>query len=65
MAAVPADDKVVIFAEDAEKQICKEASRALADRLHLHFSGFDVRPIAAIPLLASGKIDYQTLTELA
>ncbi|HKS48136.1 MAG TPA: AMP-binding protein [Amycolatopsis sp.] len=63
VAAVPADDKVVLFAEGAAKGVCTAASRALADRLHLHASGFDVRPIAAIPVLASGKIDYQTLAE--
>jgi acyl-CoA synthetase (AMP-forming)/AMP-acid ligase II len=63
VAAVPAEDKVVLFAEGAAKGVCKLASHALADRLHLHASGFDVRPIAAIPLLASGKIDYKLLTE--
>ena len=63
VAAVPADDKVVLFAEGAAAGVCKLASRALADRLHLHASGFDVRPIAAIPVLASGKIDYQRLAE--
>ncbi|WP_027942462.1 AMP-binding protein [Amycolatopsis taiwanensis] len=63
VAAVPADDKVVLFAEGAAKGVCKLASNALADRLHLHSSGFDVRPIASIPLLTSGKIDYQQLTE--
>ncbi|HET6499429.1 MAG TPA: AMP-binding protein [Amycolatopsis sp.] len=63
VAAVPGDDKVVLFAEGAGSGVCKLASRALADRLHLHRSGFDVRPIAAIPLLSSGKIDYQGLVE--
>lgn len=63
VAAVAGDDKVVLFAEGIGKDVCKEASRALADRLHLHASGFDVRPIDVVPLLASGKIDYQALTE--
>jgi acyl-CoA synthetase (AMP-forming)/AMP-acid ligase II len=61
VAAVPAGDKVVLFAEGADKDICKDASRALAERLHLHASGFDVRPIDTVPLLASGKIDYRSL----
>ncbi|QKV76918.1 AMP-binding protein [Amycolatopsis sp. Hca4] len=61
VAAVAAGDKVVLFAEGADKEICKDASRALAERLHLHASGFDVRPIDTVPLLASGKIDYRTL----
>lgn len=63
IAAVAGEDKVVLFAEGIGKDVCKEASRALADRLHLHASGFDVRPIDVVPLLASGKIDYQALTE--
>jgi acyl-CoA synthetase (AMP-forming)/AMP-acid ligase II len=61
VAAVPAGDKVVLFAEGVDKAICKDASRALAERLHLHASGFDVRPIDTVPLLASGKIDYRSL----
>ncbi|MFE0022083.1 AMP-binding protein [Amycolatopsis sp. NPDC059021] len=61
VAAVPAGDKVVLFAEGADKDICKDASKALSERLHLHTSGFDVRPIDTVPLLASGKIDYRTL----
>ncbi|WP_435581293.1 AMP-binding protein [Amycolatopsis thermoflava] len=63
VAAVAADDKVVLFAEGAEADTCKAASHALSDRLHLHASGFDVRPIDTIPLLASGKIDYQALED--
>jgi acyl-CoA synthetase (AMP-forming)/AMP-acid ligase II len=61
VAAVAAGDKVVFFAEGADKDICKDASRALSERLHLHTSGFDVRPIDTVPLLASGKIDYRSL----
>jgi len=64
VAAVPSDDKVVLFAEGIGKDVCKAASRALGERLHLHASGFDVRSIDTIPLLASGKIDYQTLAGL-
>ncbi|RZQ62055.1 AMP-binding protein [Amycolatopsis suaedae] len=61
VAAVPAGDKVVLFAEGVDKDTCKAAARALSERLHLHTSGFDVRPIDTVPLLASGKIDYRTL----
>ncbi|WP_033292114.1 AMP-binding protein [Amycolatopsis jejuensis] len=65
VAAVPAGDKVVLFAElpegEGAKAICKDAARALSERLHLHTSGFDVRPIDTVPLLASGKIDYRAL----
>lgn len=61
VAAVPVGDKVVLFAEGADKAICKDAAKALSERLHLHTSGFDVRPIDTVPLLASGKIDYRSL----
>ncbi|AXB45887.1 AMP-binding protein [Amycolatopsis albispora] len=61
VAAVAAGDKVVLFAEGADREACKAASRALSERLHLHTSGFDVRPLDTVPLLASGKIDYRTL----
>ncbi|MFI6026320.1 AMP-binding protein [Amycolatopsis magusensis] len=61
VAAVAAGDKVVLFAEGADRDTCKAASRALSERLHLHTSGFDVRPLDTVPLLASGKIDYRTL----
>ncbi|MTD56334.1 AMP-binding protein [Amycolatopsis pithecellobii] len=64
VAAIPAGDKVVLFAEGIAKDVSKQASRALGELLHLHASGFDVRPIDVVPLLASGKIDYQALTEL-
>jgi acyl-coenzyme A synthetase/AMP-(fatty) acid ligase len=64
VAAIAAGDKVVLFAEGVDQETCKAASRALSERLHLHVSGFDVRPIDAIPLLASGKIDYRALEGL-
>jgi len=33
----------------------------LAERLRLHPTGFDVRPVERLPLLPSGKIDYRSL----
>ncbi|HEV2781842.1 MAG TPA: AMP-binding protein [Actinophytocola sp.] len=60
-AAVPAGDKVIIWLEGADEATRKAAARALSERLHLHVTGFDVRPIDALPLLPSGKIDYRTL----
>lgn len=63
VAAVAAGDKVVLFAERVDTDTCKAAARALSDRLHLHVSGFDVRPVDAVPLLTSGKIDYRSLEE--
>lgn len=65
VAAVAAGDKVVLFAElpqgEGAKEICRDAAKALSERLHLHTSGFDVRACDTVPLLASGKIDYRSL----
>jgi acyl-CoA synthetase (AMP-forming)/AMP-acid ligase II len=61
VAAVPAGDKVVIWLEDRAADTRKAVARELADRLHMHVSGFDVREIDALPLLASGKVDYRSL----
>ncbi|MQA11893.1 MAG: AMP-binding protein [Pseudonocardiaceae bacterium] len=60
-AAIAAGDKVVIWLERAPHGACDAAAKALAERLHLHVTGFDVRPIDELPLLANGKVDYQTL----
>ena len=60
-AAVPAGDKVVVWVEDSAADTRKAAARTLAEKLHLHVSGFDVREIDALPLLPSGKIDYRSL----
>jgi acyl-CoA synthetase (AMP-forming)/AMP-acid ligase II len=60
-AAVPAGDTVVVWLEGADRDTCRAAARTLAERLHLNATGFDVRPIDALPLLPSGKVDYRTL----
>ncbi|MBW4719602.1 AMP-binding protein [Saccharothrix obliqua] len=60
-AAVPAGDKVVVWLDGASADDCKAAARALAAALHMHITGFDVRPVAGFPLLPSGKIDYRAL----
>ncbi|MEU3274052.1 AMP-binding protein [Saccharomonospora sp. NPDC006951] len=61
VAAVPSGDKVVLFAQGADPAMCKVVSEVLADRTHLHSSGFDVRPVETVPLLGSGKINYPVL----
>lgn len=63
-AVVPGDDKVVVHLEGADSDTCRATAKSLAERLHLHVSGFDVRRIDALPLLASGKINYRALEEL-
>lgn len=61
VAAMPAGDKVVIWLENCAADTRKAAAKALAEKLHLHVTGFDVRDIDALPLLPSGKIDYRSL----
>ncbi|CRK60887.1 Long-chain-fatty-acid--CoA ligase [Alloactinosynnema sp. L-07] len=61
VAAVAAGDKVVVFIEGADRDTAKAAAKTLAERLHLHVTGFDVRSVDALPLLPSGKIDYRSL----
>ncbi|MGW6443567.1 AMP-binding protein [Lentzea sp. NPDC055074] len=60
-AAVPAGDKVVVWLDGADKATCKTAAKLLSETLHLHVTGFDVRPSDGFPLLPSGKIDYRSL----
>jgi acyl-CoA synthetase (AMP-forming)/AMP-acid ligase II len=62
VAAVPAGDKVVLWLEQGEAaDVRKAVAKALAEKLRLHVSGFDVRAIDSLPLLASGKVDYRSL----
>jgi len=60
-AAVSGGDRVVVWLEGADPRTCRAAARELSERVHLHASGFDVRGIDVVPLLASGKIDYRSL----
>ncbi|GGM84596.1 AMP-binding protein [Dactylosporangium sucinum] len=59
-AAVAGDDKIVVFvAQDGNDP--SRLRQDLADRLKLHWSGFEVRSVAALPLLSNGKVDYRAL----
>lgn len=60
-AAVAAGDKVVVWLDGADKDTCKQAAKLLSETLHMHVTGFDVRPADGFPQLASGKIDYRSL----
>ncbi|HKN97940.1 MAG TPA: AMP-binding protein [Pseudonocardiaceae bacterium] len=64
VAAVSAGDRVTLYVEGADSQVTARTARALADRLRMHVSGFDVRGIDSLPLLPSGKVDYHTLEAL-
>lgn len=65
LAAVPGEDRILIFAEGADHDLCVTIRGELATRLGTHSSGLDVRGLDRLPLLATGKIDYRALTELA
>jgi acyl-coenzyme A synthetase/AMP-(fatty) acid ligase len=64
VGAVPSGDRVTLYVEGADRPTVEAAAQALADRLRMHVSGFDVRGIANLPLLASGKVDYRALEAL-
>lgn len=64
VGAVPSGDRVAVYVEGADRQLATAAAQALADRLRMHVSGFDVRGIRTLPLLSSGKIDYRALEAL-
>ncbi len=65
VAAVSGDDKVVIWVEGASEGAGHAIASELAERLNLHWTGFDVRAIDRLPLLPSGKIDYKSLEKAA
>ncbi|HVV24257.1 MAG TPA: AMP-binding protein [Pseudonocardiaceae bacterium] len=61
VAAVAAGDRVALYVEGADAAVRAAAAQALAARLRVHVSGFDVQGIDSLPLLASGKVDYRAL----
>ncbi len=61
VAAVSGDEKIIVWMERADPDSLGKRAAELAERLKLHYSGFDVRSIEALPLLPTGKVDYQAL----
>ncbi|WP_327007491.1 AMP-binding protein [Dactylosporangium sp. NBC_01737] len=61
VAAVAGDDKIIVFVEGATAEELAPRVTELADRLKLHWSGFEMRGIPALPLLSNGKVDYRAL----
>jgi acyl-CoA synthetase (AMP-forming)/AMP-acid ligase II len=61
VAATSGDDRVTVWAEGLDSAACVTLARRLGSELRLHWSGFDVRPVDRLPLLATGKIDYTAL----
>ncbi|GAB2915162.1 AMP-binding protein [Nonomuraea fastidiosa] len=64
VAATSGDDRVTIWTESLDKPARALLARRLAAQLRLHWSGFDVRHIDRLPLLATGKVDYRALESM-
>lgn len=61
LACVGSDDHMVIFSTTDEPESLR---RAIAEETKLYPKAFEVRTLAEIPHMASGKIDYKSLEEL-
>jgi acyl-CoA synthetase (AMP-forming)/AMP-acid ligase II len=61
VAATSGDDRVTVWAEGLDAAGCVGLARRLGAELRLHWSGFDVRGVDRLPLLATGKVDYRAL----
>ncbi|MFG6193169.1 AMP-binding protein [Nonomuraea sp. JJY05] len=61
VAATSGDDRVTVWAEGLDAAGCAGLARRLGAELRVHWSGFDVRAVDSLPLLATGKIDYRAL----
>ncbi|MEV6031852.1 AMP-binding protein [Nonomuraea sp. NPDC052116] len=61
VAATSGDDRVTVWAEGLDAAGRAGLARKLGAELRVHWSGFDVRAVDSLPLLATGKIDYRAL----
>ncbi|MGW6493906.1 AMP-binding protein [Nonomuraea angiospora] len=61
VAATSGDDRVTVWAEGLDAAGRAGLARRLGAELRVHWSGFDVRAVDSLPLLATGKIDYRAL----
>jgi acyl-CoA synthetase (AMP-forming)/AMP-acid ligase II len=61
VAAVSAGDRLVVWLEGAEQAELQPRAQALAQRLHLHWSGVEFRTVDRLPLLSNGKVDLRSL----
>jgi acyl-CoA synthetase (AMP-forming)/AMP-acid ligase II len=64
-AVVGGDDRIVIFRVGADHGTEREVARSLARMYKLNPSAFKVREVEHLPLMASGKVDYETLGTMA
>ncbi|MFF4619990.1 AMP-binding protein [Nonomuraea jabiensis] len=61
VAVTSGDDRVTVWAEGLDAAGRAGLARKLGAELRVHWSGFDVRAVDSLPLLATGKIDYRAL----
>ncbi|GGO74313.1 AMP-binding protein [Nonomuraea cavernae] len=61
IAVTSGDDRVTVWAEGLDRDGCGRLARRLGVELRLHWSGFDVRAVDRLPMLATGKVDYRAL----
>lgn len=64
VAALEIEDRLCVCCLPEAVQSVKGAVDQLSRRMHVHSSGFTVKPVPTIPLLSSGKIDYTRLRAL-
>jgi acyl-CoA synthetase (AMP-forming)/AMP-acid ligase II len=64
VAAVARDDGIRIWVAGPSRDFQDERV-ALAQRLRLHWTGIELRPIDDLPLLPNGKVDYRLLEQRA
>ncbi|MEB3196603.1 MAG: AMP-binding protein [Candidatus Sericytochromatia bacterium] len=62
-AAVEQKERLVLYCEFGDGDSLRTLTRELAGRLKLHHTALQLRRVEALPLLASGKVDYQRLRE--
>jgi acyl-CoA synthetase (AMP-forming)/AMP-acid ligase II len=60
-AALPGDDKVVIFTETADEETLRTSRAALAKSLRVAVGGVRLVSLPHLPLLPNGKVDYRAL----
>lgn len=61
-ACVGVDDKITIFVTN--EGLDEKIKKYLADKTGLNIRAFDVKVVASIPTLPSGKLDYQTMQKM-
>ncbi len=61
LAAIGDPDRVRVFVETTDQTVADRLRDRLVEHTGIHHSGFVVTPVASLPRLASGKVDYRRL----